>query len=326
MKNPGPRIDIAIPTIGRASLKESVRSVFRQSYTNWRLWISDNSNSSSVQSYCNSLGDFRVKYIGHPISLGPVGNFNYCLGLCSDEFLVILHDDDDLERTYLEKMVEGFNLYNRASWAFCNSSLVDNNTKVKRLLNKGIGNTYFEAGPAFARLLLSGHIKVVMPSVMFTQQICKSHQFDPDVVAMCDYKMWIDLAFRFPAFYLSEPIFNYSIGSTNGSIECAHEGVFFRDLLSIIAWLERGPLASSKIFLAIFKTRSIFYHCMVMIWMQYRHPRSSSARMIESLSVVRGPLTAVTSFILGKPLLVRFIGRMLLLVRSSRIFLESVFA
>ncbi|MGA2320204.1 MAG: glycosyltransferase family 2 protein [Solirubrobacteraceae bacterium] len=99
------RLTVLLPTYNRASsLSRTIESVLGQSRGDFELLISDNASQDATAEVCEGYArrDPRVRYFRQPANLGPVGNFNWLLAEAKTEFLLMLADDDWLDRNYVE--------------------------------------------------------------------------------------------------------------------------------------------------------------------------------------------------------------------------------
>ncbi len=126
MDNPGPVVTVGIPTRNRPELlRNAIASVFAQSFSDWRLLVSDNGNLPANRAVVRSFADSRVTYVAQESDLGIVGNFNYLLANAGTPLCAILHDDDEYHPEYLAWMVEAMHRLDDAGWAFCDAAARD---------------------------------------------------------------------------------------------------------------------------------------------------------------------------------------------------------
>lgn len=104
-----PLISVALPTHNRAgTLGRAVESALAQSHARLEVVISDNGSSDGTRAICEELSerDARVRYVRHPVNRGMAANFNSALAHCRGEYLMMLADDDWLDRDYVERCLE----------------------------------------------------------------------------------------------------------------------------------------------------------------------------------------------------------------------------
>ncbi len=86
-------------------LKKAINSVLRQSYKNFVLIIIDNLSGDDTPEVVASFKDNRVLYIERD-GYGEVSNGAFARKTAKTDFFAILHDDDILEDTFLEKSID----------------------------------------------------------------------------------------------------------------------------------------------------------------------------------------------------------------------------
>lgn len=102
------RILIGIPTKNRPEyVKSTIESALRQSFSDFRIIVSDNRSredvSAEVNRYVDQLNDPRVSYHLQEVDGGEYGQGRYFMSeFDGHEYFMMLHDDDVLEPEQLE--------------------------------------------------------------------------------------------------------------------------------------------------------------------------------------------------------------------------------
>lgn len=101
-------ITIGIPTYNRADgyLREALESAIRQTYQNIEILVSDNCSSDHTETLVNSYQDPRIVYVKHPQNIGAIRNYNFCLEQAKGEFFLLLHDDDLIDKDFIESCMK----------------------------------------------------------------------------------------------------------------------------------------------------------------------------------------------------------------------------
>lgn len=314
--SPHPCVTIAIPTIGRDTLQNTIDSIYRQTYNKWVILVSDNGLGNSAQKLCESYSDGRIHYVRHSPPLTAVENYNYCLSLGDTELFVLMHDDDTFEPSYLEAMVSMFAEYPDAQWGFCNATIYKSTGQPSRILaNYNLPSSHWTAGKAFVNMILSQQVNIIMPLVMYRKQISKFIRFNPDLPAMCDLYMWLELSSRFNAVYLSHALFNYMLSDGNGTIDRIFEGSFYRDSTVIVKWIQSKCLFLSplrRLFLAL---KISFHQSILLLWSAYKYPNRELSPILQMLDSQNGLLPFLTHSILRSRVLISWLGLILFHLR-----------
>lgn len=100
-------VDVLFPYYGDVTLmKLAVRSVLRQSYSDFRLIVVDDGYpDDSIPGWFASLGDDRISYERNEHNLGANGNYTKCLQRVSNDLVVVMGADDMMLPNYLDWFV-----------------------------------------------------------------------------------------------------------------------------------------------------------------------------------------------------------------------------
>ena len=103
-----PLVTIAIPTFNRADsyLSQALQSALKQTYPNLEILVSDNCSTDQTESLLTGIADPRIRYFRHETNIGANNNVNFCIEQAKGEYLLILHDDDAIDRDFVETCVK----------------------------------------------------------------------------------------------------------------------------------------------------------------------------------------------------------------------------
>jgi glycosyltransferase involved in cell wall biosynthesis len=106
-----PLVSIVTPVYNGANfLAESMQSVLDQTYTNWEYVVVDNHSTDATPSIAAEYAakDPRIRIIRNPTTVGALKNHNIATRAVADasEYTKVLHADDRLLPTCIERMVE----------------------------------------------------------------------------------------------------------------------------------------------------------------------------------------------------------------------------
>ena len=130
-----PTVLVFIPVKNGAQyLSECIDSVRSQSYTDWRLIVSDNVSTDQTANIVRAYMkiDKRIRWFRHDLDVGMVGNFNSCLDRCTSQFHAILsHDDKYTSNSALSDALQAMTkfpdvtaVYSRMAWIDQKSHLI----------------------------------------------------------------------------------------------------------------------------------------------------------------------------------------------------------
>ena len=91
-----PLVSICIPAYNHlAHLQDALNSVFMQTFRDYEIIITDDSNNNDIFDYIHQLSNRDcIKYFKNQPSLGAPANWNRGLSLATGKFIKILHHDD----------------------------------------------------------------------------------------------------------------------------------------------------------------------------------------------------------------------------------------
>lgn len=104
---PSPLFSIVIPTYNRADgfLRQALGAAVAQDFSDLEILVSDNCSTDQTAELVRSFDDSRIRYVKHPVNLGPAGNFNYCIEQARGHYWLMLHDDDLIDPDFVTSCV-----------------------------------------------------------------------------------------------------------------------------------------------------------------------------------------------------------------------------
>ena len=125
------QIDILLATYnGEKYLKEQLDSILMQTYSNFRLLISDDCSNDSTKDILKEYEqkDNRIKVFYQEKNLGYVKNFEFLLGKVENKIYALSDQDDIWLPEKIEKAIENIN-YNNSDLYFSDLILIDETGK-----------------------------------------------------------------------------------------------------------------------------------------------------------------------------------------------------
>ena len=103
----GPLVTIGISTYNRVdfTLPEALRSALDQTYPRVEVVVCDNASTDGTERFMLAQRDQRLRYHRHEENIGSNGNFNACLERAQGAYFLLLHDDDLVDPTFVERAV-----------------------------------------------------------------------------------------------------------------------------------------------------------------------------------------------------------------------------
>ena len=129
-------LEILVPFWGDPGmLKETVRSVLAQTNDDWILTVVDDAYpDETVAQYFAAIDDPRITYLRNDENIGITENYRRCVGLATQDVVVLLGCDDLLLPRYVEVVLEGHRQFPEVAVIQPGVQVVDENGTVVRTL------------------------------------------------------------------------------------------------------------------------------------------------------------------------------------------------
>jgi glycosyltransferase involved in cell wall biosynthesis len=211
-------ISICIPAYKRTHfLKRLLLSIEHQTYTNYEVIISDDSNDHSVEELLKDFnGKFEIKYFKNEKALGTPANWNHAISKATGEWIKLMHDDDWFSDEHsLEKFVLATNNNNKFIFsAYTNKTELTNDIENK-FFNENLKNTILK-NPL--RLLAKNIIGP--PSVTLFHNSIKD-KYDEDLKWRVDIEYYIrNISKGIEFTYINEPLINVGVSESQVTNYC----------------------------------------------------------------------------------------------------------
>lgn len=103
------KVFIGMPAYnGERFIKEAIDSLRTQTFTDWQLFISDDTSKDSTPDICKTYAaqDKRITYFRQPHNLGIFGNFKFTLDKATGDYFMWASQDDIWEKDFIEVCIE----------------------------------------------------------------------------------------------------------------------------------------------------------------------------------------------------------------------------
>lgn len=208
-------VTVGIPTYNRAALlRETLESVLAQTYTNFRLVISDNASTDETAEVVASYSDGRIDYTRNERNIGMIPNFNRLIELTDTEFLMLLPDDDRLYPDYLGSVIEILERNPRAGLAHTAFDEIDIDSRVRKRASSLLKSNrpwLIEPGHTFLERAITS-IAVCQSSATFrTRAIREAGGMGPRDGAFADIPLFLRIAQDWDMAYVNRPLVAFRI-------------------------------------------------------------------------------------------------------------------
>ncbi len=125
-----PTVYVGIPTRNRPEfVRDAILSVLAQSYTDLRVLVTDNdsepAHARNVEAFVAGLEDPRISYVSNPVADGERGQTLYNFSRCEEPYFMLVHDDDRLRPSLIERAVEALEADPSLAFVATSQNLID---------------------------------------------------------------------------------------------------------------------------------------------------------------------------------------------------------
>ncbi|URZ06301.1 glycosyltransferase [Clostridium felsineum] len=116
---------------GERYIKYAIESIIKQTYRNWKLFISDNNSTDATYEICKQYEkqDTRIKVIRQNINIGMVRNFEYVLDKADTKYFLWSSHDDIWNKNFLLKNLNNLK-FNNSAMSVGNSVIIDSFNRI----------------------------------------------------------------------------------------------------------------------------------------------------------------------------------------------------
>jgi glycosyltransferase involved in cell wall biosynthesis len=192
-----PRVSVCLPVYNGANyVADAIRSVLRQTWTDFELVVQDNCSTDTTPAVLDSFHDTRISVERNTTNIGVVGNINRVIERSCGEYVHVLCHDDVLAPTCLEDQVRFLDAHPSVAVVFTWFEAIDAAGKTKgpmfleRLLPEPEILSPREAAIFLYRKGCSVHISTAMiRRVSLTP-------FDARFTGCNDWAKWVEISAR----------------------------------------------------------------------------------------------------------------------------------
>ena len=199
MNRNSPIVSVVIPTHNRAHLLgRALRSVLRQSFTDFELIVVDDASADDTTNIINGFPDKRIKYIRHGSNLGAPAARNTGIANARGHYIGLLDDDDEWYPEKLAKQVLKFSQVPETV------GLIYSGYEVRESDGRLLRTYLPEArGDVHLRLLLGTTLGSPTPLIL-KDCFQKVGHFDESLKSCQDWDMWKRIADHYEFDYVPE--------------------------------------------------------------------------------------------------------------------------
>lgn len=246
------KVTVGIPTYNRSGLlRSAIESVLAQSFTQFRLVISDNASTDDTEETVMSFRDSRIQYTRTDHNIGLSNNFNRIIELANTEFLIVLPDDDLLRPQYLASVVPVLERYDRVGVVHTGFDVIDGNGDVvergKTLLETREPLT-IETGDQFLDRSMRQAWTVCWSSALFRRDpVLAAGGLSVEEEPLGDIPLFMKLALNWDFGCIARPLVAFRTHAETASEVFASESPLANSIFEIrMRFLEKAALPASR--------------------------------------------------------------------------------
>ena len=193
------KVSICVPTYGKPEyVRQLLDSTSRQTFTDYEVIITDDTDGSEVQEVALSYQDSRIRYYKNPQKLGHIFNWNRAIELAEGEYIKIMFSDDWFTYdTSLEEYVALLEQHPEAGFAFSLSMQVSDHESYARV----IPDDFIAKLKQDYRYLFTGNFAGAPSGIIYRNNGIK---FDEKSNWASDLELYLHLLSENPVFAFSE--------------------------------------------------------------------------------------------------------------------------
>ena len=203
-----PLVSIIIPAYMQENyIKDTIDSVLVQTFKDFELIIINDGSTDKTGEKILEYKDPRIIYIYQKNSGRPACSRNKGIVLAKGEYIAFLDGDDIWLPDKLKKQIKYIDGENKYMMVFTNSFKFNENGSFGLYIKRNI-NEIFTFKDLFMR-------SCILPSTVMITRKCLDEvggfNEDPILKAIEDYDLWLRIGFKYPIYYIKEPLVKYRV-------------------------------------------------------------------------------------------------------------------
>lgn len=202
-------VSVVTPTHNRCQLlKETVASIFAQTFTNWELIVVDDASADETWAWLQGLHDPRVKKIRLEQHAERAKARNVGLEAAQGQFVLFVDDDDLLAPRALQTHVEALERQSAAIASIGSYVMFDErgSRRTSRIVRRGMVRHIWQD-------MLFGWMAISGQCLFRTQAIKSVHGWNEAYNIAEDHDLWLRVGRLGPAALLPDVVLSYRVHS-----------------------------------------------------------------------------------------------------------------
>lgn len=234
--NAKPLVSICIPTYERPDLlAKALDSCFAQTYKNYEIIITDDSESDSTLKFVQNLNNNTIRYIKNIKRAGLYQNVGKVVSLARGKYIKVLLDDDLLKPNCLEEMVAILEKYKSVGIVISPLEIIDLQGKIiqpnfyfikkKKYLYKYLDRSALVDKKTILRDFLTHIYPSAVPTGFMIRKQCIEELggFDNNFGYIIDIELCMRIATKYDFYYIDTFLSSWRYSSTASTISIIHK-------------------------------------------------------------------------------------------------------
>ncbi len=222
-KSSRPAVSICIPAYNSEKyIGKTIQSALSQTYQDFELVIVDDSSTDRTLNTIMEYKDPRIRLIENEKNLGPEKNWNKVLAEAKGKYIKLLHHDDLLYTSCLERQVAILKntAHNDVVLVCCSRYVIDENDNI--ILKRGFRNKKgkFRGHRIIKETIRSGRNLIGEPTaILFRADVLNQvGNFNGSIPYLIDLELWCRILLHGKIYIISDPLCTFRVSSTSLSM------------------------------------------------------------------------------------------------------------
>lgn len=222
-KSSQPTVSICIPAYNSEKyIGKTIQSALSQTYQDFELVIVDDCSTDRTLNTIKEYKDPRIRLIENEKNLGPEKNWNKALAEAKGKYIKLLHHDDLLSDSCLERQVAILKnpAHKDVLLVCCSRYIIDENDNI--ILKRGFKNKNgkFPGHRIIKEAIRSGANLIGEPTaVLFRADILNQvGNFNGSIPYLIDMELWCRMLLHGKIYIISDPLCTFRVSSTSLSM------------------------------------------------------------------------------------------------------------
>ncbi|MCX5749199.1 MAG: glycosyltransferase [Candidatus Saganbacteria bacterium] len=207
-----PLVSVNIPVFNcERYIKETVESVLSQTFQDYEIILIDDGSKDRTSEIIKTMTDPRIKYF-YQENQGIGAARNSAIERSSGKYIAFLDHDDLWLPEKLEKQMRLFQKTPKPGLVYCDTTFFNEKGDLYSFYSKSKPSR----GMIFRDLLRKYNLS--LETVVIDRKVLKeTGLFDPEMMMVEEYDLFLRIASKYPADYVDEPLAKYRIHDRNYS-------------------------------------------------------------------------------------------------------------